>query len=37
MKHPDLLPLCDLIKEEYIKSFLDDRKIERLEDKQHIQ
>jgi len=36
MKHSDLFPLCDLIKKEYIKSFLDDREIERQEAKQHI-
>lgn len=28
MKHPDLLPLCDLIKEESAKMFLDEREAE---------
>lgn len=36
MKYPDLLHLCDVIKEEYAKCFLDDREIERKETKQHI-
>lgn len=36
MKHPDLLPLCSLIKEEYAKSFLEKREAERQEAKQCI-
>jgi len=33
LKHLDLLLLCDLIKEEYTKSSLDDREIEHQEAK----
>jgi len=31
MKHPDLLPLCSLIKEEYAKRLTDKREAERQE------
>lgn len=36
LKYPDLLPLCDLIKEKYTKSFLNDRETQHQEVKQHI-
>jgi len=36
MKHPDLLPLCSLIQEEYAKNFVDKREAERKEAKQCI-
>jgi len=36
IKHPDLLPLCNLIKIEYAKSFLDKREAERQEAKRCI-
>jgi hypothetical protein len=36
MKHPNLIPICDLINEEYAKSFSEDRDAERREAKQYI-
>ncbi|CAI6368328.1 unnamed protein product [Macrosiphum euphorbiae] len=36
MKHPDLLPLCSLIKEEYAKSFFGKKRSRTQEAKQCI-